>query len=180
MKTLSEQITNYYADQLANIKPGRAGSYAPKIKITQTLADANSGREAVSAATKWFDLNQESAQELVKFLQSHFEISPERSFDFNNYNLLKLTYGNDKDGKRYVRIFSERFKSSVKVGRYYKSPNLTEKEHDNISDCVQVAKIWLKDHGFNVIGYAEARSNDYDFLICDTFQSFKGIKRLDK
>jgi hypothetical protein len=177
MKSLSEQITSYYADQLSNIKPGKVDRYAPSFKITQAVTSGPTQKEV---ATKWMELNTESARELVKFLQTYFDITTERSFDFNNYNLLKLTYGNDKEGRRYVRIYSERFKCSVKVGRYYKSPNLTEKEHENTSDLVQVAKIWLKDHGFNVVGYAEARTNDHDFLICDTFKSFKDIKRLDK
>lgn len=165
MKTLKEQSTEYYRDQLAKIPAGKAGTYAPQIKLTQCV---NSGNPAQSVSTNWFGLNDESATELYNFLRTHYNINTEE-----NRHLFKITYGWDKNQHRTIRIYSERFKQGVTIPKEYKSPNLSDRENDNLRDSVAVARQWLIDHGYSIAGYAESRSSDYDFLISDTFKPLR-------
>lgn len=61
---------NYHAEQLANVKPGKAGDYAATFQI-------RNGEER----TKWMDLHDKSANELVKWLCEYYtpELLTERN-----------------------------------------------------------------------------------------------------
>lgn len=59
---LSSALINYYADELKKIANPRA-DYAPLIKITQG-----------NAKTNWLTLSDESATELVKWLQANYNV----------------------------------------------------------------------------------------------------------
>ena len=54
-------MNNYYQDQLGNIET--KGMYPAMVKIRCTTGE-----------TKWLTLNDESANELVKFLKENFNI----------------------------------------------------------------------------------------------------------
>jgi hypothetical protein len=59
---------NYYASELAKIRPNACSTYAPQIKITQEQGSD-------TANTKWLSLSNESASELVKWLREHYQIT---------------------------------------------------------------------------------------------------------
>lgn len=53
--------SNYHRDQLAKVRPGRAGTYAAKFKITHG-----------SDSTNWLDLHDASAVELERWLAEYY------------------------------------------------------------------------------------------------------------
>lgn len=167
MKTLKDQSISYYRAQLERIPAGKAGTYAPQIKITQSVT---SGTSQQSVSTNWLGLNNESAQELVNWLQTNFQVSTLEE----NRHVFKITYGHNAKGNRVVKIFSERFNQRVTISRYYKSPNLTSEQTDNLGDSLAVARQWLIDQGFIIIGKAEGAGGQHDYIISDTFKALKG------
>jgi hypothetical protein len=54
------KTTNYYESQLNKIE--QKGEFAPKLKVSG----------ANDKETHWLDINEESAKELVKWLQTNF------------------------------------------------------------------------------------------------------------
>lgn len=61
-------LYNYYREQFERIQPGKAGSYAPTIVIKQCIADV----PKQEAKTNHISLNDESAAELVRFLNTYY------------------------------------------------------------------------------------------------------------
>lgn len=59
--SLDKQLNKYYSQQLEKVSEPH---YKAKIQITQTSG----------AKTNWLDLNDESANALVKYLKEHYNI----------------------------------------------------------------------------------------------------------
>lgn len=81
---------NYHAEQLANVKPGKVGDYAATFQI-------RNGEER----TKWMDLHDKSANELVKWLCEYY--TPELLTERNTLASL-LEAG---DGLRIAQVAKE-------------------------------------------------------------------------
>ena len=56
---------DYYKDQLSRVNT--KGEYKPRFKVC-------SDKENLNADTKWMELNDESANELVKWLKENYNI----------------------------------------------------------------------------------------------------------
>ena len=79
----------------------------------------------------------------------------------NNYHILRIQYHGPTNhrGSR-VTITSDRFKERVTIDYDHR--------HNN---AVDIAAVWLKEQGYNVI--AQGEGPRWDYLITDTFELLK-------
>ena len=79
----------------------------------------------------------------------------------NNYHILRIQYHGPTNhrGSR-VTITSDRFKERVTIDYNHRYNN-----------AVDIAAVWLKEQGYNVI--AQGEGPRWDYLITDTFQPLK-------
>lgn len=80
-----DQITQYYRDQLARIGKPKT-EYAPTFQIRHT-----------SGSTKWLNLNDESATELVKWLKDHYNVEETQRTEGQDRD----NYTDDQDRENY-------------------------------------------------------------------------------
>ena len=69
-----KELSNYYKDQLSKVDPKKAGTYAASLKISHE-----------TASTNWLGLNDESANEIYRWLSEYYNLTEDRI----NKNLVK-------------------------------------------------------------------------------------------
>ena len=146
MKTLKEQLYNYYREQLEKID--RKSQYAPTVQL-----------KSVDAKTNHLSLNDESATELVRWLKQHYHISFDESLHVLKVKILQWT--NTKP--RRIKIISERFKQSVIIPYTDDGPQTVH--------SWEIAKNWLTSKGFVINGHAEGDGHEY--ITSETFKPLK-------
>lgn len=145
MKTIEY---DYHREQLKDIKPGKAGTYAATIKIKHETGE-----------TKWLSLHKDSASAVSEFLQDNYEIEPVKT------HVLKVSrIGWTEKKPERIKIQSELFEQSVIFNR-----DQANKVYDNLRS---EAIAWLQGHGFSIIGYGEA-SNNGTYIVSTTFKALK-------
>lgn len=81
-----------------------------------------------------------------------------------NYHILIIKHvGATDTNAAQVKIISERFKCSIKIG-YSNDPGV-------VSPAIDTATMWLEENGFILIGKGEGK--DHYYIITDTFKPLK-------